>query len=73
MSYHVLYHQGVWTILSQQNQRPLFVGTHPQYQRKVDVSIQTELAYPQVKVRESLDDVLDDVIAWYNQEMAKRT
>jgi hypothetical protein len=46
------------------SQKPLFVGTHPDYQRRLDVEIQTRLARPEVWVVDALDDLVGQVRAW---------
>ena len=43
-------------------------GCHEKYARKVDVIIQTRLANCDVTVREDLQAVIDDIIAWYPSE-----
>lgn len=57
----VLYELGAW---SYRNIKPLFVGTHPDYQRRQDVVIQTHLVRPEITVVFSLDDLAEQVIAW---------
>jgi hypothetical protein len=60
-----LYELGTWTAYrDERGQRPLFVGTHPGYQRRQDVVIQTRLARPEVTVRERLEDLAGDVREW---------
>ena len=46
----------------------IFVGCDEKYQRKLDVEVQTELANPSIVVRDSLQAVIDDIIAWYKEE-----
>lgn len=53
----VLYELGTW---SQYNKK-IFVGVHPDYQRKQDVEIQTKLAQPSVEIVYSLDDLADQI------------
>lgn len=55
-----LYELGAWSM----RHRPLFVGCHPQYQRRRDVEIQTLLARPDVRVQKSLADVSRELRAW---------
>jgi hypothetical protein len=43
-------------------------GCHEKYARKEDVIIQTRLANCDVTVREDLQAVIDDIIAWYPSE-----
>ena len=49
-----LYELGAWSMRN----KPLFVGVHPDYQRKQDVLIQTKLARPDIAVVESLRNSL---------------
>lgn len=44
--------------------KPLFVGIHPNYARKFDVKYQLQLARPDVEVVEDLELLLDKVEAW---------
>lgn len=53
-----LYELGKWSA----SHRPLFVGCDPGYQRKFDVDKQTSLIRPEVRVRQKLDHVLQDVV-----------
>jgi hypothetical protein len=55
-----LYEIGAWSMTD----KPLFVGTHPEYPRKQDVEIQTGLARPDLDVAYSLEDVVDEVKRW---------
>ncbi len=41
--------------------KPIFVGVHPDYQRRKDVEIQTQLVRPEVKVVYSLEDLAQQV------------
>ncbi|KAF0983837.1 hypothetical protein FDP41_007752 [Naegleria fowleri] len=43
----------------------LFVGVHPQYQRKLDVEIQTHLVRPEVKIVYSIEDLCDQIFDLY--------
>lgn len=56
-----LYELGAWSALGS---KPLFIGTHPDYQRKLDVVIQTRLALPALEVVHTLDDLVAQVRAW---------
>ena len=47
--------------------KPLFVGTHPEYQRRQDVVIQTRLARPEVEVVDSLDHLSRQVRSWFGR------
>ena len=46
----VLYELGAWSMTD----KPIFVGVHPEYQRRQDVEIQTALVRPNVRVVYSL-------------------
>ena len=53
----VLYELGAWSM----QEKPIFVGCHPEYARIQDVIIQTGLARPTVRVVESLEDLAHQV------------
>jgi hypothetical protein len=53
----VLYELGAWSMTN----KPIFVGVHPDYQRKQDVEIQTKLARPDVSIAYSLEELADNV------------
>jgi hypothetical protein len=55
-----LYELGAWSMTA----KPLFVGTHPDYQRRLDVQVQTRLARPEVAVLDRLADLASAVRAW---------
>lgn len=44
--------------------KPLFVGTHPNYQRRMDIEIQTKLERSLQLVHNDLDDVVDQMIGY---------
>jgi hypothetical protein len=46
-----LYELGAWSMTN----KPLFVGTHPEYKRRLDVEVQTRLVRPDVTVVDSLE------------------
>lgn len=48
----VLYELGMW---GNSNDRPILIGIDPEYERKQDVIIQTQLARPEVEIYDSLD------------------
>jgi hypothetical protein len=50
-----LYELGTWSMTD----KPLFIGVHPDYQRRLDVEIQTRLARPEVKIVYSLPDLAE--------------
>jgi len=60
-----LYELGVWTTHYEYTRKVIFIGVDPEYQRKSDVKIQTELVAPELKVVESLDELLKQVAGWY--------
>ena len=55
-----LYELGAWS----KTNKPIFVGTHPEYKRRQDVVIQTQLARLEVTVRETLDELVADAKKW---------
>jgi hypothetical protein len=55
-----LYELGAWSMTA----KPLFVGTHPNYQRRQDVEIQTKLARPDAPVSSNLQDLATAVKRW---------
>jgi len=54
----VLYELGAWSM----TKKPIYVGTHPEYQRRQDVEIQTKLVRPGVKIARSLEGLARQVI-----------
>lgn len=59
----VLYELGAWNMTD----KPLFVGVHPDYARKQDVNVQTELARHDVIVRDSLEEAVADALNWFDR------
>ena len=55
-----LFELGAWS----RSDKPLFVGTHSQYQRRLDVIIQLSLARPEVVVTEDLATLAAQVQGW---------
>lgn len=53
----VLYELGAWSM----TEKRLYVGVHPDYQRRQDVEIQTRLARPEVEVVYSLSALAEQV------------
>jgi len=53
----VLYELGAWSM----SRVPIFVGVHPDYQRRQDVEIQTKLARPKVQIVYSLEALATSV------------
>jgi hypothetical protein len=62
-----LFEYGKWIA---QN-KPLFVGCHPEYQRKNDLLIQTRLVRKRQKIRFKLEDLAQEVRNW--AEKSSRT
>ena len=54
----VLYELGAWSMVG----KCMYVGVHPDYQRRVDVEIQTKLVRPKVKIVYSLEELAVQVI-----------
>jgi hypothetical protein len=46
-----LYELGAWSMTT----KPLFVGAHPAYPRRIDILVQTHLSRPDVQVVDSLE------------------
>lgn len=53
----VLYELGAWSM----TEKPVYVGVHPEYQRRQDVEIQTRLVRPDVKIFYSVRDLADGI------------
>ncbi len=45
----------------------LYVGTHPDYERRLDVEVQTKLERPEVKVWDNLDSMIGQIIEDTNE------
>ena len=56
----VLYELGSWSPTT----KPIFVGIHPNYARRQDVEIQTQLARPETRIAYILNELADQVISW---------
>lgn len=56
----VLYELGAWSMMK----KPIFIGVHPDYQRRRDVTIQTFLARSEVKPVDSLAELTAQVLEW---------
>src|SRR5207247_5468238 len=57
-----LYELGRWSA----GERPMFVGVHPDYERRLDVEIQLSLARPEVRVAKTMEELAAQVIQWFN-------
>ncbi|MCA9073328.1 MAG: nucleoside 2-deoxyribosyltransferase domain-containing protein [Planctomycetaceae bacterium] len=55
-----LYELGTWS----RGDHPLFVGIHPEYQRRLDIEIQTQLVRPDVQIVYSLEALSSQVLEW---------
>ncbi len=53
----VLYELGAWSMTN----KPIFVGVHPEYQRRQDVELQIKFVRPDVKVVYSIPDLVAQV------------
>lgn len=77
-----LYELGVWSnhVRDPSNPRgpqrgshtPLIVGVEPEYARREDIIIQTQLSRPETPVVDSLDELVRQVGLWYDAEMETR-
>lgn len=56
----VLYELGAWSMTN----KPIFIGVHPNYQRKLDVEIQTGLVRPEVQICDSIQHLAQQVLHW---------
>jgi len=50
------------------SKKPLFIGCHPNYQRKFDVEYQTKLIRPEIKVVDNLKDLSIQIIKWIKNQ-----
>ena len=50
--------------ISKVEYKPLFVGVHPDYQRKQDVEIQLALKRPEIEIVSSLEELATQVKTW---------
>jgi hypothetical protein len=53
-----LFEYGKWLMSS----KPLFVGCHPNYKRRIDVEIQTKLEKPWQKIFSNIEEISADII-----------
>ncbi len=61
----VLYELGRWA----HSEKTIFVGVHPQYQRREDVRVQIEFARPEVAVMDSLKRLSLQVKTWQRMRL----
>ena len=60
-----LYELGAWSVYrDERGPRPVFIGVHPEYQRRQDVEIQTRLVRPEVEIVYGLPDLAECVRLW---------
>ena len=52
-------------VFSQKLNVPIFVGTHPNYQRKFDVFEQLRLERPEVTVFDTIESVVSEFASWF--------
>lgn len=64
----VLYELGAWSMTS----KPIFIGVHPEYQRRQDVEIQTKLARPEIEIVYSLEDLANQIILDFDEHYPKQ-
>lgn len=55
-----LYELGTWSM----SEKPLFVGVHPNYQRRADVEIQTRLVRPDVAIVYTIEELVKQVLEY---------
>lgn len=65
-----LYELGFW---NSKGTKKLFVGCHPDYKRKSDVKIQTNIVNPNLNIVNSLKELTDQVLNWLDKEENRRT
>jgi hypothetical protein len=52
------------------DKKTIFVGTHPEYQRKLDVITQLRLARPEIEVVHSLESLAGQILVWDNSQLS---
>lgn len=55
-----LYELGAWSM----TEKPIFVGVHPEYSRRLDVEIQTRLERPDVRIVNDLQSLSNQIKEW---------
>jgi hypothetical protein len=64
-----LYELGAWS----RGDKPILIGTHPEYKRRIDVEVQTSLVRPEVDIADSLGELAIQIKRTrYSNEVAKR-
>lgn len=66
-----LFELGQWSALAAISGKKIFVGTHPNYKRRLDVEVQLRLILPSVAVVDNLEALSGQVIAWYREHASK--
>lgn len=61
-----LFELGVWSNSS----KPIFVGTHPEYKRREDITYQLQLSRPEVTIFSTLEDTIADYVKTVNNTLA---
>lgn len=56
-----LYELGAW---SMKGTKPIYVGVHPDYPKRLDVEVQTKLVRPNVKIVYSLENLIKQVLTF---------
>lgn len=67
-----LYELGAWSVYrDERGPRSLFVGVHPENQRRHDVEIQTRLVRPEVQIVYGLADLAECIRQWLERGSAR--
>lgn len=53
--------------LNFETKKPIFIGVHPDFERKEDVRIQTGLVRPDLKIVDNLEELAEQVKTWLGQ------
>lgn len=59
-----LFEYGKWLGGNRMLSRKLFVGCHPDYQRKLDLIVQTELENKEIQIVHSLEELAEQIKEW---------
>jgi len=62
-----MFELGRWSV----QKKPLFVGRHPDYERRQDIDIQMSLVRPNMPVRNNLMDMVSDIKKWSDNESSR--
>jgi hypothetical protein len=55
-----LYELGAWSMTD----KTIFIGVHPEYQKKSDVLIQTGLVRPEIEIAYNLESIAEQIKCW---------